>query len=58
MTEDEKQKARAEILANTMIANGVLKWIGPDKYEVISYDVARVAACLEQAEREWQIREN
>ena len=34
-----------------MIESGILKQIGPGEYKVISDDVAKLAACFEQAER-------
>jgi hypothetical protein len=57
MTNDEA-KARADILRNAMIESGILKQIGPGEYKVISDDAAKLAACFEQAEREWQRRQN
>jgi hypothetical protein len=58
VTNDERVKARAELLRNAMIENGILKQIGPGEYKVISDDVAKLAACFKQAEREWQRRQN
>jgi predicted Fe-Mo cluster-binding NifX family protein len=57
MTNDEA-KARAEILRNAKIESGILKQIGPGEYKVISDDAAKLAACFEQAEREWLRRQN